>query len=78
VKADIYRTGKKDTYLFTPQGGSFSAVPQVDLDKLGTLQFWKTIDLAPNILAANPERIEMDFKKQGYSIVQSGIDFRMS
>jgi uncharacterized protein YcgL (UPF0745 family) len=68
MKADIYRTNRKDTYLFLPQGNQFSALPQCVLKVLGTLQFWKTMELTPNTASVIATVVELDFQKQRYSI----------
>jgi hypothetical protein len=68
MNADIFKTSRKRTFLFMPQGNPISSVPQDVLDKLKSLQYWKTVELAPNIIGVNPKAITADFEKQGYSI----------
>jgi uncharacterized protein YcgL (UPF0745 family) len=68
MKADIWRSSSQDIYLFLPQGHPFSALPQRVLDQLQSLQFYKTMELEPNIEGANSATIEADFDIQGYSV----------
>ena len=65
---DVYKTSQESTYLFLPQGQPFSSLPQTVLDQLGTLQLFRTVELGPNFIGANPAQIQQDFQKQGYSI----------
>jgi uncharacterized protein YcgL (UPF0745 family) len=78
MKADVYRTNKKSTYLLMPHGTPFSAAPQAVLDQCGTLQFWKAVELQPGMVAANSEEIEADLKNLGYSIRATEINFKIS
>jgi uncharacterized protein YcgL (UPF0745 family) len=75
MKADVYRTDKKDTYLFLPQGNPFSSLPQSVLNQLGALQFFKTVELVTVMFAANPDVIKADFLEQGYSIRVAELKF---
>lgn len=68
MKVDIWKTAEKDSYLFLPQGNPFSVLPQAVLDQCGSLQFFQTLNLAPGVSLANPEAIELDLQKQGYSL----------
>ena len=68
MKVDVYQTKQKTTFLFLPESESFSSLPQAVLDQFGTLQFWKTVELAPTIIAVNPDAVEADFQKQGFSV----------
>src|ERR1041385_6884945 len=74
MNADIYNTAKNRTCLFLPQGMPFSSLPQTLLDELGSLQFWKTVELAPKMIAVDHKVVQADFQKQGYSIVSWKID----
>ena len=78
MKAGIYKTAHKNTSLFLPQGTAFSAVPQSTLDKLGSVQFWKTVELAPNIIGVHPDNVVAAFKEQGYFVgsveVKTSVD----
>lgn len=75
MKADVYQSGSQDIYLFLPQGHPFSALPQHILDQLQSLQFYKTMELEPNMEAANPATIEADFDIHGYSIYRPDDHF---
>jgi len=68
MKADIYKTKAENTYLFLPQGNPFSPLPQAVLDQCGSLQFFKTVELGSKMIGADPDAIQADFQKQGYSI----------
>jgi uncharacterized protein YcgL (UPF0745 family) len=68
MKADMYKTARKRMFLFLPHGNAFSSVPQPILDKLGSVQFWKTVELAPNIIAVDPDAVTAGFEKQGYFV----------
>jgi uncharacterized protein YcgL (UPF0745 family) len=68
MTADVYRTEQRDTFLLLPKGQPFSSLPQDALTQLGTLQFWKTVELLSNTIAVNPDVVEADFQKQGFSV----------
>ena len=38
MKADVYKTAKKNYFLFLPQGEPFSSLAQPILDQVGSLQ----------------------------------------
>jgi hypothetical protein len=71
MKTDVYRSNSQDIYLFLPQGHPFSSLPQRVLDQLQSLQFYKTMELEPNIEGANSATIEADFDIQGYSVYRT-------
>jgi hypothetical protein len=71
MKADAYRSSIHDILLFLPEGHPFSALPQDVLDQLRSLQFYKTMELNPNIEGANPATIEADFDIHRYSVYRT-------
>ena len=68
MTVDVYQTNKKGTYLFLLSGEPFSSVPQPVRDSVGLLQFFNTVELAPEMLDAKHSEIHADLEKQGYSI----------
>ena len=77
MKVDIYNTTvKKGTYLVLRNDGNGSSpniVPAEVLNELGVLEFWKTAELAPNIIGMNPKQVEEALKAKHYAIVQAGV-----
>ena len=76
MKADIYKTTKQDTYLVLRNDGNGSSpnyVPGEVLNELGVLEFWKTVELAPNIIGMNPKQVEEALKVEHYAIVKAGV-----
>jgi len=78
MKADVWRSANQDIYLFMPEGHPFSSLPQEVLDRLRSLQFYKRMELAPEMEGANSATIEADFDIQGYSVYRTDTDFRKS
>jgi hypothetical protein len=52
MKADVYRSSRHDILLFLPEGQPFSALPRDVLDELHSLQFYKRMELEPNMEGA--------------------------
>jgi hypothetical protein len=71
MKADVYRSSRHDILLFLPEGQPFSALPQCVLDELQSLQFYKRMELEPNMEGANSATIEADFDIHGYSVYRT-------
>jgi hypothetical protein len=68
MKADVWRSSNQDIFLFLPEGHPFSSLPQEVLDRLHSLQFYKRMELEPNMEGANSATIEADFDIHGYSV----------
>jgi hypothetical protein len=45
-----------------------SSLPQAVLDQLGSLQFFNTVELGPNLFGTNIAEIKRDFQMQGYLV----------
>ena len=71
MKVDVYQTNQEGTYLFLPQGAPFSSAPEPVRDTLGPLQFFNTMEFAPDAVGAMHSEIQTDLVKQGYSIHQA-------
>jgi hypothetical protein len=78
MRADVWRSANQDIFLFLPAGHPPSALPQEVLTRLQSLQFYKTMELEPNMEGANPATIEADFDIQGYSVYRADEGFRKS
>lgn len=79
MKADVYETQKRATYLLLPQGAQPSVVPQKILQPLSPLRYLKAVELdIPQIIGADPAKIRADLDKQGYSLCQIEIKFDVS
>jgi len=78
MKADVYRSSRHDILLFLPEGHPFFALPQDVLDQLHSLQFYKIMELEPNMEGANSATIEADFDIHGYSIYRTDDYFGKS
>jgi hypothetical protein len=78
VKADVWRSANQDIYLFLPEGHPFSSLSQDVLDRLKSLQFYKRMELEPNMEGANSATIEADFDIQGNSVYRTDNDFSKS
>jgi hypothetical protein len=78
MKADVYRSSRHDILLFLPEGQPFSALPRDVLDELHSLQFYKRMELEPNMEGANPATIEADFDIHGYSVYRTDDFFGKS
>ena len=68
MTVDVYQTNKEGTYLFLPSGELFSSVPRSVRDTIGLLQFFNTMELAPEMVGAKHSEIQADLEKQGYAI----------
>jgi len=75
MKVDVWRSSSQDIFLFLPQGHPFSVLPQHVLDQLHSLQFYKSMELEPNMEGANSATIEADFDIHGYSIYRPDDHF---
>jgi hypothetical protein len=71
MKADVWRSSNRDIFLFLPEGHPFSTLPQSVLDQLQSLQFYKRMELEPNMEGANSATVEADFDIQGYSVYRT-------
>lgn len=54
-----------------PEGKPFSSVPQNNLDALESLQFWKTVELAPGIIGVNPKAAEKEIQERGFHVFKT-------
>jgi uncharacterized protein YcgL (UPF0745 family) len=68
MTVDVYQTNQEGTYLFLRSGEPFSSVPQPVRDTVGSLHFFNTVELAPEMVGAKHSEIQADLEKQGYSI----------
>jgi uncharacterized protein YcgL (UPF0745 family) len=68
MTVDVYQTNKEGTYLFLPSGELFSSVPRSVRDTIGLLQFFNTMELAPEMVGAKHSEIQADLENQGYAI----------
>lgn len=76
IKVDVYQTNEKGTFLFLPQGAPFSIVPRQVLDTVGLLQFFNTVELAPDMVGVKHSEIRADLERQGYSL--HGAKFKIT
>lgn len=75
MKVDVWRSANQEVFLFLPEGHPFSALPQDVLDRLRSLQFYRRMELKPDMEGANAATIEADLDIQGYSVYQTVDDF---
>lgn len=77
MECDIYRSSKmKRAYVFVKAGAPNDIVPESILQKLGSLEFFKTISFDVNspLIAANPKEVIESIEKVGYHIQGAGIE----
>ena len=65
--ADIYRTGRINTFLIVARGAGFDQVPHSVLGQLGRPVFLKTRDLSDSF-GFDTSQIDGDLVTQGFSI----------
>ncbi len=80
MKCDIYKISDvKNAYLFIESGISPEArVPSEVLEKLGTLEYFKTIEFEADspLIAANPQEVIENIEKNGFHI--QGAEVRIT
>jgi uncharacterized protein YcgL (UPF0745 family) len=70
VRADVYKTDQKDTYLFLPRRKDVSTLdPKIIQDNtLGKVSLTKTVNLKIPLRGIDSSLVDQELSKQGYSI----------
>ena len=68
IHCDVYHTTKPRTAVFVLEGTDLASLPAELHSSLGPLTKWKTITTGPTMIAADPQQIEQDIQRQGYSV----------
>ncbi len=79
METDIYKSkSNPNTYLFVRSGRSTTELPSALLEKLGTLEFLKSITVIPGLplIAANPLEVIKNIKEHGYHVQWANVSVK--
>lgn len=66
--ADVYRTGKQNTFLLLPRGAALNGVPGELLDQLGMPSFLNSRELCDPALSIDTTECQAQLARQGFAV----------